>query len=72
MVERLSEEKNEAAAALHHFCIKQETAIVCKERMMGSTGKDLGNSSAQGRNRVLVLQARKILKEKTKVLMSAA
>lgn len=64
--------KNEAAAVLHHFCIKQETAIVCKEKMMGSAGKDLGNSSAQGRNRVLVLQARKIFKKKTKELMSAA
>lgn len=55
-----------ASAALRHSSINQETAFLCKEKMMGSAGKDLGYSSDQGRNRALVLQCRRSLKEKTK------
>lgn len=38
--------KKVAAASLRHFSVKQETAIVCEEKMTGNTGKDQANLSA--------------------------
>jgi len=39
-------EEKQAAAALNHFSVIQETAIVCKEKVTGNAGKDRDNLSA--------------------------
>lgn len=44
--EGVSEGKRKAAAALHYFDGREETAIVCKEKMTGSAGTDRANLSA--------------------------